>query len=50
MIKNSPSVKFELISKMISDELIGKDKDLSDKEINFIVALIMEWIKKNKDG
>ena len=29
---------------------IGKDKDLSDKEVRFIVALIMEWIKKNKDG
>ena len=29
---------------------IGKDKDLSDKEIKFIVALIMEWIKKSKDG
>lgn len=29
---------------------IGMNKDLSDKEINFIVALIMEWIKKNKDG
>ena len=29
---------------------IGKDKNLSDKEVKFIVALIMEWIKKNKDG
>lgn len=29
---------------------IGKDKNLSDKEVRFIVALIMEWIKKNKDG
>ncbi len=29
---------------------IGKDKNLSDKEVRFIVALIMEWIKRNKDG
>ena len=29
---------------------IGKDKNLSDKEVKFIVALIMEWIKNNKDG
>ena len=29
---------------------IGKDKNLSDKEVKFIVALIMEWIKKNEDG
>ena len=29
---------------------IGKEKNLSDKEVRFIVALIMEWIKKNKDG
>ena len=29
---------------------IGRDKNLSDKEVKFIVALIMEWIKKNKDG
>jgi hypothetical protein len=29
---------------------ISKDKNLNDKEVRFIVALIMEWIKKNKDG
>ena len=29
---------------------IDKNKDLSDKEIRFIVALIMEWIKIKKDG
>lgn len=27
---------------------IAKDKELSEREINFIVALIMEWIKRNK--
>lgn len=27
---------------------ISKDKDLSEKEITFIVALIMEWIKKQE--
>lgn len=26
---------------------IEKDRDLSEKEIRFVVALIMEWIKKN---
>ena len=28
---------------------IDKNKDLSEKEIRFIVALIMEWINKNKE-
>lgn len=27
---------------------IDKDKDLSDKEMKFIVALIMEWIVRNR--
>ena len=26
---------------------IEKDRDMSEKEIRFVVALIMEWIKKN---
>ena len=26
---------------------IEKDRDMSEKEIKFVVALIMEWIKKN---
>lgn len=26
---------------------IEKDKELEEREINFIVALIMEWIKRN---
>ena len=29
---------------------ISKDKVLEDREIKFIVALIMEWIKRNKKG
>lgn len=29
---------------------ISKDKVIEDREIKFIVALIMEWIKRNKKG
>ena len=29
---------------------ISKDKVLEDREINFVVALIMEWIKRNMKG
>lgn len=29
---------------------ISKDKVLEEREINFIVALIMEWIKRNMKG
>ena len=29
---------------------ISKDKILEEREIKFIVALIMEWIKRNKKG
>lgn len=29
---------------------IEKDKELSEKEIRFIVALIVEWINKNMEG
>lgn len=29
---------------------IDKDKELNEKEIRFIVALIMEWIRKSWEG